>query len=114
MNGETTLTIDVPESGEYYMFLKMQEPPWLISASLDGAGFRDYGLLRSRGNGPRWISFGGCTYIGQPNRPTPFAAGRHVIRLRQLRKLRYQAFGFALARNPEALLFAPEARDDAR
>ena len=113
-NGETTLTIDVPESGEYYMFLKMQEPPWLISASLDGAGFRDYGLLRSRGNGPRWISFGGCTYIGQPNRPTPFAAGRHTIRLRQLRKLRYQAFGFALARNPEALLFAPEARDGAR
>lgn len=107
-DGETTLTIDVPQEGEYYMFIRMPEPPWAISASVDGAEFREYGLLRSRGNGPRWISFGGCTYRGQPNRPTRFAAGRHTIRLRQLRKLRYQALGFALARNPEALLFAPE------
>ena len=108
-NGETTLTIDVPQAGEYYMFVKMPEPPWVISGSIDGAEFRDFGLLRSRGNGPRWISFGGCTYIGRPNRPTRFTAGRHTIRLRQLRKLRYQALGFALARNPEAMLFSAEA-----
>ena len=88
-DGETTLTIDVPQEGEYYMFIRMPEPPWAISASVDGAEFREYGLLRSRGNGPRWISFGGCTYRGQPNRPTRFTAGRHTIRLRQLRKLRY-------------------------
>ncbi len=114
VNGETTLTVDVPESGEYYMFLKMPEPPWAVSGSIDGAEFRDFGLLRSRGNGPRWISFGGCTYRGRPNRPTGFSAGRHTIRLRQLRKLRYQAFGFALSRDPEAMLFAAETRDGAR
>ena len=36
-DGETTLTIDVPQEGEYYMFIRMPEPPWAISASVDGA-----------------------------------------------------------------------------
>ena len=107
IDGKVMLTVKIPEAGKYYMFVRTSNPPWAVSGSIDGSEFRDFGLLGAAGAGPKWVCLGNYTYRGTPNRPQEFTAGRHTIKLRQLRQLHYEITDFALTQNPETLLFAP-------
>ena len=102
--GQVRLTVDVPKSGSYYMFLRSKKEGFWIPVSIDGGESSRLVLLGQPGSGEKWRVLGSFTYAGPPNRPLPFSAGKHTIILQQFTG---KPSGFALAAQPDELLAAP-------
>ncbi|WP_157836968.1 right-handed parallel beta-helix repeat-containing protein [Geminisphaera colitermitum] len=105
-HGETMLTVDIPVSGKYYMFVKTTEQTGVkVPVNIDGGEFHELMLRGKPGAEERWMNLGTNAYADSrnPNRPLEFTTGKHTV---QLRDLRQQVAGFALAERPETFLLA--------
>lgn len=102
--GKVQLTVDVPKSGSYYMFLRSEKVGRRVPVSIDGGETSRLALLGQPGKAEKWHVLGSFTYAGPPNRPLSFSAGKHTIVLHEFPGT---PSGFALAARPDELLAAP-------
>ncbi len=100
----TKLTVDVPKTGNYYLFLRTAGPECKIPVSIDDGETSELNLFGRPGTQEKWRVLGTRTYSGRPNRPISFSAGKHTVTLRGFTG---KIAGFALAEKPEELLLAP-------
>ena len=99
------LTVDVPEEGYYWLFVKSSGSRHNINAEINGKKEKTQRMVHTPNycKNP-WSALSSTIYQGIPHRPTLLKAGKNIIKLRGKCSLS----AFAVTKDADALRLAPD------
>lgn len=105
--GTIQIDFEVPQAGDYYLFVRSSAPPYGINLSLDG-GIVDmanfYGTVNQASH---WYAMVIKAYSNLPNRPFKLSAGKHHFVLTRRKDFNFNIEAAGLAKVPAVFLMSP-------